>query len=103
MTDKREYSPGWGDGKDAVIADDIFRVDVEYNSAHPHLPGDFISRKTDGKHVLIKWDKFDNLSEAIRWLDDYWGDCRAHHNDLDDYQIGELTRRMAALRRMVGV
>lgn len=103
MTDKREFSPGWGDGKDAVIADDIFRAEINYNGVHPHLPGDFIRRKVDGEWVLIKGEKFDNLKAAIRWINEYWLGCAPWKEDLDDYQISEMTRRMEALKRMVGI
>ncbi len=101
--DRRMCSPGWGDGEDAVVAQDICAVEVSYNGTHPHLPGDFVRRKKDGSHILVKKDKFDNLQEATRGLYSYWVDCKPQQHGLDDCQISEITKRMESLRRMLGV
>lgn len=100
--DRREKSPGWGDGDKAVIAPDIFRASVTYNGTHKHLPGDFIKRDKDGDHVLIKWEKFDNLQMAAYFLWVYWKSCNAKQHDLDDFQISELDKRMRAIAKMLG-
>ena len=69
---------------------------------HEHLPGDFVRRKKDGEWVLMTRDKFDNLQSALHWLKAYWGDCRAHQQNLDDYQISEITKRIDLLSKMLG-
>lgn len=102
VSDKREFSPGWGDGVEAVIAKDISRVEVNYNAVHPHLPGDFLRRKVDGDHVLMTWEKFEALQYALHWLKEYWVDCRAFQEALDDYQISEISNRIALLSKMLG-
>ena len=103
MTDKRKFSPGWGDGEAAFVAPGVYAVEVNYNGVHPHLPGDFIKRSKDGDHILMTKDNFDNLQEAAKWFLSYWKSCKPWEHDLDDYQISEITRRMEGLRNMVGV
>lgn len=96
-------SPGWGDGDQAEIARDIFRVQTDTNMSHPHLPGDFIRRKKDGDFVLMTWDKFDNIQQALKHLGEFWEGCNPRQEDLEDYQIFEMYNRLKNLCKMVGV